>query len=529
MHEDEHLLAVTKPAGVNTHRADEHAQDGMHEWVQRQRPDDSLSILHRLDKATSGVLLFGKTAVANRSSASQFEDRSVAKRYELLVAHDPGREAVLRCDEPIAGRDADTAFELAATGPVFDRVVGRPHTGRTHQVRRHATALGMPIVGDEAHGGSPAARLFLHAAGLGLRHPTAGPLDLTAERPPSFDRVLAGVDPRDPATAALVAHEARALLFDPTDTDAYLWIDRHHDGFGPVRLERLGDVALALHYDDGTTPLPRSWIDAWNDTLDLRAVYEQPRPRGGGGGPARLLSGSDDPELEVTELGCRYLVDLGASATSSGLFLDQRETRRRLLATDLSGCTVLNAFAHTGSLSVAAAVAGAETLTLDLSTRYLDRARDNLRANGIDPGDHDAVYGDALEWMDRFARKGRLFDVVLVDPPSSSTVGKRGRTRWVVERDLHDVVARAARLCGPGGTIYVSTNLRRMRWPAFLDHLRRGLDAAGRTGAVETQTLPLDHRSGPGDPPYLKAAWVHLDPENGNEPPAGPTARSAPN
>ena len=58
--EDEHLLAVDKPAGVNTHRPDVHAQDGMYEWVQRQRPGTSLAILHRLDKETSGVLLFGK-------------------------------------------------------------------------------------------------------------------------------------------------------------------------------------------------------------------------------------------------------------------------------------------------------------------------------------------------------------------------------------------------------------------------------------------------------------------------------------
>ncbi len=65
--EDEHLLVVTKPAGVNTHRADPVGQDGMHEWVQRQRPGTSLSILHRLDKATSGLLVFGKTAEANQA------------------------------------------------------------------------------------------------------------------------------------------------------------------------------------------------------------------------------------------------------------------------------------------------------------------------------------------------------------------------------------------------------------------------------------------------------------------------------
>jgi 23S rRNA-/tRNA-specific pseudouridylate synthase len=89
--EDEHLLVVTKPAGVNTHRADPVGQDGMHEWVQRQRPGASLSILHRLDMATSGLLVFGKTADANQALTAQFADRTVDKRYELLVEADVPR------------------------------------------------------------------------------------------------------------------------------------------------------------------------------------------------------------------------------------------------------------------------------------------------------------------------------------------------------------------------------------------------------------------------------------------------------
>ena len=516
--EDEHLLVVAKPAGINTHRADVHAQDGMYEWVQRQRPDAPLSILHRLDKATSGLLVFGKTTTANQSLARQFEGRSVTKHYELLVERDGRRSDDLRADQPIAAsdrrdaeREALTDFHRQASGPQFERYDAHPHTGRTHQVRVHATALGLPIVGDDEHGGIDAARLFLHAARLELEHPTDGPLDLVADRPASFDRVLDGAAPDRPPVAAQVAHEARALLFDPTDTDAYLWVDRHHDGFPTVRLERLGDVALALNYDESSAPLDPAWVDAWNGALDLRAIYEQRRPRAGGGGPARLVSGTASPRFEVTELGRRYLIDLEASSTSSGLFLDQRETRRRLLATDLHGKTVLNAFAHTGSLSVAAAGAGGETLTLDLSKRYLDWARDNLRANDMDPSDHDFIYGDALEWMTRLATKGRTFDVVLVDPPSSSTSGKRTTSRWLVERDLHTLVERGARLCSPGGTLFVSTNLRRMRWDRFLHHVDEGLAAAGRSGTVETQTLPLDHRSGPGDPPYLKAAWISLD------------------
>ena len=446
----------------------------------------------------------------------------MAKRYELLVVRDQDRPAALHSDAPITRSDqgrwlelaASTDFDLQATGAALQRYAARPHTGRTHQVRAHAAALNMPIVGDDEHGGIGGARLFLHAAGLRLEHPVAGTIELDAKRPGSFDLLLAdarAVGPACASIAALVAQEARALLFDPTDTSAYLWIDRHHDGFPDIRVERLGDVALVLNYDESSAPLPEEWLAAWNSAADLRAVYEQRRPRGGGGGPAQLVAGAPQARFEVSELGCRYLIDLQASPSSSGLFLDQRETRRHLLSSELTGRTVLNAFAHTGSLSVAAALAGAETLSLDLSKRYLDWAAHNLRHNDVDPADHDFIYGDAMEWMERLAKKGRTFDLVLVDPPSASTTRHRGAKRWAVDRDLHALVERAARLCAPSGMLFVSTNLRRMQWPQFMAHIERGLASAGREGTVATRTLPLDHRSGPGDPPYLKAAWVGLD------------------
>ncbi len=526
--EDDHLLVVAKPTGVNTHRADVHAQEGMYEWVQRQRPWVELSILHRLDKGTSGLLLFGKSTVANQRIAEQFERRTVTKRYELIVPTATSRPPKLRNDDPIGSgrsgrageREASTDFSRARAGVAVEQFSARPHTGRTHQVRVHAAGLGMPIVGDEQYGGLPAPRLFLHAAGLHFDHPVDGTIDLADDPPPSFDGALAAREQGalgGPAIAAQVALEARLALFDPTETNAFLWIDRHHDGFPDLRVERLGDTALVLNYGPDDAPLPRSWIEAWTDVADTAAVVEQRRPRRGGGGPAQALTGKILAPFAVTELGRQYLIDLGASETSSGLFLDQRETRRRLATSDLRGRTVLNAFGHTGSLSVAAATAGAETLTLDLSKRYLDWARDNFRANDLDPADHDFIYGDALQWMDRLSKKGRKFDLVLVDPPSSSTSSAKGSggkasKRWAVDRDLHELVARGVKLCASDGTLFVSTNLRRMDWPRFLGHLSRGLDSARRSGSVETQTVPLDHRSGAGDPPYLKAAWVHLDP-----------------
>lgn len=512
LHEDDDLLVVHKPAGVNTHRADTHAQDGMHEWVQRQRPQHSLSVLHRLDKATSGILVFGKTAAANRALSQQFEQRTVVKSYELLTRSKRAPDERIRCDVAIDGSPASTEFVVAATGPGGRRYTARPHTGRTHQVRIHAQALGIPVLGDDEHGGADGARLFLHAAGLDVRKPEGTALELESKRPVSFDRLLSGaVEPVAPWLHALVAHETRAALLDDADTDAYLWIDRGRDGFPDVRVERLGDVALVLDYRDTTGPFPVEWLDALHRVLDLRGVYVQRRPRGGGGGTAQPVAGTAAAQFDVLELGVRYRIDLAASATSSGLFLDQRETRRELLSSDLAGKSVLNTFAHTGSLSVASALAGAETLTLDLSKHYLDWARENLRLNDVDPASHDFIYGDAMDWMERLAKKGRRFDVVLVDPPSSSTSRKKASKRWSVDRDLHSLVARAATLTAAGGTVFVSTNFRRMPWPRFLHHVERGLSDAGRTGEVVTRTLPLDHRSGPGDAPYLKGSWIRLD------------------
>jgi 23S rRNA (cytosine1962-C5)-methyltransferase len=312
---------------------------------------------------------------------------------------------------------------------------------------------------------------------------------------------------------ALAALEARAPLVDSSQTNAYVWADRDHDGFPDLTVERLGDVALALRTDEREGPLPSAWTGALMEVGQLAALVEQRLPRRGKRGPFQVVAGAlPEPRFTVRELGLTYEVDLGPEQTSGGLFLDQRETRWRLANSDLRGKTLLNAFAHTGSLSVAAASAGAETLTLDLSQRYLEWARENLRHNGLDPADHDFIYGDALDWMRRLTKKGRRFDVVLVDPPSFATgAGRRKKDTWSVERDLGTLIERGARLVAPGGTLFVSTNLRRLTWAKFAAHVQAGLRAAGRTAEVEPATLPLDRRTGAGDPPYLKLAWLSLD------------------
>src|SRR6266850_82747 len=82
--EDEHLLVINKPAGMNTHAPSPHAGEGIYDWFRHREPRwANLAIIHRLDKETSGVLVFGKSALANRSLTQQFTEHSIRKTYIL--------------------------------------------------------------------------------------------------------------------------------------------------------------------------------------------------------------------------------------------------------------------------------------------------------------------------------------------------------------------------------------------------------------------------------------------------------------
>src|SRR6185503_3537307 len=84
--EDAHLLVVNKPAGWNTHAPSPYAGEGIYDWLKnREARWASLAIIHRLDKETSGVMVFGKTPLANRSLTEQFTQRGVRKKYLLLT------------------------------------------------------------------------------------------------------------------------------------------------------------------------------------------------------------------------------------------------------------------------------------------------------------------------------------------------------------------------------------------------------------------------------------------------------------
>ncbi|MGM0585819.1 MAG: pseudouridine synthase [Pseudomonadota bacterium] len=206
MHADAHLLVIDKPAGLlSVPGRAAHLADCVEARAQAEFP--GARIVHRLDMDTSGVMVLARTPGAQRHLGLQFERRHASKTYLARVAGLPGAEAgeidlPLMTDWPERprqkpdprGHPALTRWELLAREPDAPprgaaRLRLRPHTGRSHQLRVHLLAIGLPILGDALYADGPAwsvvPRLQLHAESLILRHPEDG-RPVTFEAPCPF-------------------------------------------------------------------------------------------------------------------------------------------------------------------------------------------------------------------------------------------------------------------------------------------------------------------------------------------------------
>jgi 23S rRNA (cytosine1962-C5)-methyltransferase len=265
------------------------------------------------------------------------------------------------------------------------------------------------------------------------------------------------------------------------DSNVWRLVNGEGDGLPGLTVDRYADYLLLQLYTPAWEPHLPAVTAALQQVFSPLGIYAKGRPaetRGKGAAvKGELLLGQAAPQpLLVTEHALHFKVDL-AGELHTGLFLDQRANRqafRRLAA----GQRVLNLFAYTGAFSVAAAAGGATQVTsVDAAPRYLDRARENFRLNGIDPGVHEFLAGDCFAELEKLHRSGRQFDVVLMDPPSFSTVRS---SRFTTSGGTSDLVQRALALLPPGGLLITSSNHQKVDLPDYVKELRRGALAAGR-------------------------------------------------
>lgn len=269
-------------------------------------------------------------------------------------------------------------------------------------------------------------------------------------------------------------------------------------------VERFGLDVLISHKSDAARDELHSGLTKWCDDNKYapQRVFGKflPRQNADRISPVLLAGDATLPLTTVVEEnGMRFGLDFGAGY-SAGLFIDQRANRA--LVRREPPKRLLNTFAYTCSFSVAGALVGAETVSVDLSKKSLDRGRENFALNALDDSKHRFYADDVLDVLPRLARKNERFDIIILDPPTFSR-GNKGR-RFQVEQDLEELLLAALELTTPHAKVLVSTNCTRLNRRALENIARFALKATRRAAEFHAEP-PL-----PDIPPDAAAQTLWL-------------------
>jgi 23S rRNA (cytosine1962-C5)-methyltransferase len=571
LHEDDDLIFVHKPSGVSSQAAHPDRPDDVVTRLELFLADRdptkkriSLGVHQRLDRDTSGVIVFTKRGDVNAALATQIEKRvSFKKKYVAGVIGWPvGRRETTLTNELVKVEDGLVAIvpkgqrspknaqravthvrtrSGAAKGEraLLDLVL---ETGRTHQARVQLANARAPIAGDVLYGRPHAAgmapRLMLHALALELDHPrTKKKLSVRDDLARAeFDAWLEHgdlgmtiYDDRKALERAIaLAVERRWGLGRSEDRDpperrttAFRLINEEGDALPGLAVDVYGNHLVVQIYSSEEWEVPGRRdrvLDALH-ALGFDGVYLKLRPKQSNVlvdtrrddlAPKLPVRGTPTAEekIVVYEEGVPFEVRL-ADGLSTGIFLDQRQNRRMLRAMTANTGRVANLFSYTCAFSVVAALGGAkETVSVDASLAALERGRSGFTLAGLDPRAHMFVGEDAFSWLARQAKKEQRFELIVLDPPSYSSTKKR---RFVAETDYDELITLAASITLPGGKILACCNHRGMARQKLRRMAHEGVRAANRE-ALQIKDLPasLDFPGAGGRDPHMKSVLITL-------------------
>jgi 23S rRNA G2069 N7-methylase RlmK/C1962 C5-methylase RlmI len=428
LYQDKKWLVVNKPSGISTHRA--HDGDlGLVEWLALHH-DLEVQICSRLDKGTSGVLVFALTSDAVAEAQAIHEEEKAKKCY-YFIAKKSSKPSWI-CTDPLDDKPCKTHFRKINEGTVYSLYEAVILRGRTHQIRRHAAASTIPLLGDTEYGGAEFARLCLHCESV--QWPDIEQT-LHAPLPQWFESILHG----NLEEASWLALVEKRYPFLSTVTDCH-------------RLLHRGEFSNAMAVDKYGEWL---CVTGFNETLPAQQLLNRQQDMlaslcricGCRGGVVktnvrdphknRLFAdiaawGEEIPEsFLVREHDLHFSVQLN-DRQHVGLFLDQRDSRRRI-AKIARGKRVANLFAFTCSFSIHALAAQAEVVfSVDLAAGCLKQGRENVAINQLaTTGNAKFIQEDSRKWLARQLRKKQNrpddftpFDLVICDPPVFASAGK---------------------------------------------------------------------------------------------------------
>ena len=428
---------------------------GMAEWLELHH-NIKPYICSRLDKGTSGILLFALTPEASAQAEKIHNKELALKSYYFISHRQHSGEKEWKCSEPLDGKACITAFKEIKGGNGYFLYKAEIKRGRKHQIRRHAAFSGVPLLGDDEYGGNPFSRLCLHCGDIswpGLKK------TLSVDLPDSFQLLIEGK--KGVLLDVAIAHERRLNLL-PSISEAYRIIHRGEIKKYDISVDIFGEWLSITGYDEefSTKHLKASLENIfpfWEKKYAYRGGIIRTNRRGPHG--RKLFSdlfsfGEKAPAtFLVKEQGLNYEISLN-ELQHPGLFLDQRDSRQRVRQV-AKARRIANLFSFTCSFSVVAASAEAEVVfSVDLAAGMLERGKNNFENNNLSKsGRGKFIKEDVLKWLSRQVRKKegnpedfKSWDLVICDPPVFASSGKgvsfSVEREWpLLARSIHSILS----------------------------------------------------------------------------------------
>lgn len=452
--EDEDILAIDKCYGLNAHTNDskiehsQHIQDGLIEIYEKQL-GRKLHIIHRLDQTTTGVMIFGKSVDSAKKYAEYFFNREVKKTY-LFITKNKSEKKSFTIKQAIIHKgkelDAETDLEFIKRSASFELWQAHPHTGRNHQIRIHAKAAGLSILGDSKYDGHAFDFLCLHNARIEFPNGIV----ILSNRPAYFDDL--------------------EILNDIVLSRAYFEADRRVRLFSQASAEqsfRLSHNDQNFTLDNYGQKLVLNWKkERWLETdakkfLAFAKYYEKELVI------QNVHSEKKSEAWAVHEGELKFEIRSEQSQVS-GLFLNQRLQRQWVLQNSKDK-SVLNLFAQTGTFSIAAAQGRAAQVTLvETSKKFLEWVKKNLDLNLITDDSVKFFNRDSLTYLEQCKVKDLKFDLIICDAPAFF---RREKGVFKIENDLEVLLKNALGCLAGQGHLLFSTSFDAL----FIDDIHKSI------------------------------------------------------
>jgi 23S rRNA (cytosine1962-C5)-methyltransferase len=306
------------------------------------------------------------------------------------------------------------------------------------------------------------------------------------------------------------AFKYREPFFNSADTNAFRIVNGEGDGLGGLTIDYFAGYYLINWYNIGIYNFRDYIINALKELDDFKGIYQKKRFDANG----KYIEDDDFVTGErgtfpliVKENGVNFAVYLNESAMV-GVFLDQRDVRKRIRDAYADGKNVLNTFSYTGAFSVFAALGGAKTTSVDLANRSLSKTIEQFRLNNIDIESQDIIVEDVFHYF-KYAVKHQLsFDMVILDPPSFA---RSKKIVFSAEKDYKNLLKEAIAITKDQGIIVASTNSSAFNMNKFKGFIDQAFKETNRKyQLVEEFSLPKDFKSIKEFPEgnYLKVVFI---------------------